>query len=195
MMKYTQKCRAACRRLAVATMLLALMPACDSYDPFAITSGALLNFAGQRRGSIRLGFINNSSARAVFTFGGYDPLDENTAPTIGQLRLEANSSSAQLTQPCRRVFSIGGQELVRLVQVRGLTQPDPAALVDGVNFSTAPANDPLATLPTEGTSRPVTVEVGRDFECDGLLLFTFSEDVGQPGGFRIDYRFFPLDDE
>jgi hypothetical protein len=153
---------------------------------------------------IVIGFVNNTNARAIFTFGSYDPLDQDTVPTnFGQLRLEANSSSAQINQPCRRVFSVGGAELVRLVNENAsnpvININDPRALVQGVNFSTAPIGDPLAAEPTEGTSLGREVRLGVDFTCarenildqtgTGLLIFTFEEDAGAPGGFRIDFQF------
>src|SRR5262245_50435651 len=55
--------------------------------------------------AIRIGFINNTPFRAIFTFGSYNQLDQDTVPTaFGQLRLEGNTSSATQTQPCRKTF-------------------------------------------------------------------------------------------
>lgn len=154
--------------------------------------------------AIQIGFVNNTNARAIFSFGSYDALDQETVPTnSGQLRLEANSSSAQIAQPCRRVFSVGGAELIRLLNENqsnpSINITDPRAVVDGVNFSTAPLGDPLEAEPTEGTSLGREVLLGVDFTCSrtnildttgtGLLIFTFEEDAGAPGGFRIDFQF------
>lgn len=154
--------------------------------------------------AIQVGFVNNTNARAIFTFGSYDPLDQETVPTnFGQLRLEANSSSAQVAQPCRRTFAVGGAELIRLLNENdrnpAIDITDERALVTGVNFSTAPLGDPLEAEPTEGTSLGREVLLGVDFTCDrnsiddqtgtGLLIFTFEEDAGAPGGFRIDFQF------
>lgn len=154
--------------------------------------------------AIQIGFVNNTNARAIFTYGAYDNLDKETVPTnFGQLRLEANSSSAQIAQPCKRVFSVGGAELVRLINDNesnpNINITDPRALVRGVNFSTAPLGDPLEAEPTEGTALGRDVLLGVDFTCgrtspeaitgSGLLIFTFEEDAGAPGGFRIDYQF------
>src|SRR5437899_3328664 len=62
--------------------------------------------------TIQVGFINNTPFRAIFTFGAYDPLDKDTLPTgFGQARLEGNTASAQQPQPCRKVFSVGDDEL------------------------------------------------------------------------------------
>lgn len=154
--------------------------------------------------TISVGFINNTPFRAIFTFGAYDQLDENTIPqNFGQLRLEGNTSSAQIAQPCRKTFSVGGEELIRLIELNRnsplITVNDPAALVDGVNFSGAPLGDPLEAEPTEGTALGLVRLVGVDFTCErtdirqvtgtGVLIFTFEQDAAAPGGFRIDYSF------
>jgi len=156
--------------------------------------------------AIQVGFINNTPFRAICTFGGYDPLDQETLPLgFGQLRLEGNTASAQIIQPCRKVFSVGGAELIRLIKANRnnpaieASLNDPLALVDGVNFSSAPPNDPLAAEPTEGKAAPRLELNGAGFSCartnpqqatgTGLLIFTFEQDVSAPGGFRIDYEF------
>jgi hypothetical protein len=132
-------------------------------------------------------FINNTGFRAIFTFGSYDQLNEETSPTgFGQLRLEANTTSTQQTQPCRKTFSVGGEELKRLIEVRDLDVTDPRALVDGVNFSGAPLGDPLEAEPTEGTAQGLVARAGVDFDCESLLIFRLEQDAMAPGGFRID---------
>jgi len=154
--------------------------------------------------TIRVAFINNTPYRAIFTYGAYDHLDEDGLPTnFGQLRLEGNTSSAQLNQPCRQTFSVGGDTLIYLLR-NNQTNPsinitDPDALVDGVYFSSAPVGSPLAAQPTEGTALGRVVLSGVDFTCartninattgTGLLIFTFVQDASAPGGFRIDYSF------
>ncbi len=155
--------------------------------------------------AIRVAFINNTPFRAIFTFGAYDQLDKEGVPTnIGQLRLEGNSTSQTFTQPCRRTFSVGGDELIRLIEENRrstlINITDERALVRGVNFSGAPLGDPLAAEPTEGTAVGSVKLVGVDFTCErkdirditgtGLLIFTFEPDATAPGGFRIDYQFF-----
>ncbi len=154
--------------------------------------------------AILVGFVNNTNFRAIFTYGAYNPLDKDTIPTnFGQLRLEANTSSAQIAQPCRATFSVGGDELIRLVNLHegnpNITITDDRALVRGVYFSGAPLGDPLAAEPTEGTAAGSVGLVGVDFTCNrpdiadpigtGLLIYTFEQDAAAPGGFRIDYSF------
>lgn len=141
---------------------------------------------------VQVSFINNTAFRAIFTFGSYNPLDQNTMPqNFGQLRLEGASTSAQLAQPCRKTFSVGGQELIRLIDINDLPVNDPRALIDGVNFSGAPLGDPLEAAPTEGAALGLDIQAGVDFNCAGLMLFTFEQDATAPGGFRIDFSFIP----
>lgn len=154
--------------------------------------------------TIQVAFINNTPYRAIFTYGAYDQLDAETIPTnFGQQRLEGLTSTAQISQPCRKTFSVGGDELIRLLNEHqnnsAINITDPRALVRGVYFSSAPANDPLAAEPTEGTAQGMVLLNGVDFSCrrdniqaasgGGLLVFTFEQDSASPGGFRIDYLF------
>jgi hypothetical protein len=156
--------------------------------------------------TLSVGFINNTPFRAIFTFGSYDQLDDTTIPTnFGQLRLEGNTSSAVIPQPCKKTFSVGGDELIRLIN-KNKNSPtinitDPQALVNGVNFSGAPLGDPLEAEPTEGKSVGSVKEAGIDYACTrssiqqltgkGLVLFTFVQDAAAPGGFRTDFSFVP----
>jgi hypothetical protein len=175
-------------------MLNSWAPAAD----FATGTGAATPRA------IIVGFINDTPYRAIFTFGAYDQDDQTSLPTsFQQLRLEGNTASQQFSQPCRKTFSVGGDELIRLITVNendpDLTVSDQQALVHGVNFSSAPASDPLAAEPTEGTAQGRLVLDGVDFDCNrsdirqttgtGLLIFTFVQDASAAGGFRIDYSF------
>lgn len=156
--------------------------------------------------AIQVGFINNTPFRAIFTAGAYDQLDKDTIPlAFSSLRLEGNSSSAQIAHPCRSTFSLGGAQLIRSINENeadpGITISDPRALITGVNFSGAPLGDPLEAEPTEGTAEGVVLLGGVDYTCErtgirdttgtGLLLFTFEQDAAAAGGFRIDFSFIP----
>lgn len=155
--------------------------------------------------AVQVAFINNTPFRAVFSFGAYNPLDQDTIPSSsGQFRLEGNTASQQLNLPCLQAFSVGGDELIRLIRKNEpdptVNVTDPRALVNGVNFSGAPLGDPLEAEPTEGTALGSVVLSGVDFNCERtdirdpggatLLLFTFEQDATAPGGFRIDFSFF-----
>jgi hypothetical protein len=153
--------------------------------------------------AVQVGFVNNTPFRAIFTFGSYDQLDRDTIPTgFSPVRLQGNAS-VQTSQLCRGTFSVGGDELIRLLRRHeadpSITITDPRALVNGVNFSGAPLGDPLEAEPTEGSADGLVLLAGVDFTCErtnihdqtgtGLLLFTFEQDAAAPGGFRIDYTF------
>ena len=155
--------------------------------------------------AIQVAFINNTPFRAIFSFGAYNPLDQDTVPNgSGQIRVEGNTASQQINQPCLQAFSVGGDELIRLIRKNepgpAVNVTDPRALVNGVNFSGAPLGDPLEAEPTEGTALGRVVFSGVDFNCQrtdirdpggaSLLLFTFEQDATAPGGFRIDFSFF-----
>lgn len=170
--------------------LLAAMSSCTATALLNITAptGTFSPVTGQViPRNLRVSFINNTPFRAIFTFGSYDPLDKNTSPTnFGQLRLESGATSPVQNQPCRKVFSVGGEELIRLIQVRNLTVNDERALVDGTNFSGAPLGDPLEAVATEGTAVGRVDRAGVDYDCESVIVYTFEQDATAPGGFRID---------
>lgn len=156
--------------------------------------------------TLQVGFVNNTPFRAIFSAGTYDELNSETLPTgFLQIRLEGNTASAQAVLACRKSVSVGGAELIRLLT---LNQNDPnipigdqEALVDGVNFSSAPLGDPLEAAPTEGKAEGLVLSAGVDFNCartdirqtagTGLIVFTFEQDPAAPGGFRVDFMFIP----
>src|SRR5262249_46056580 len=124
---------------AALWILLFVLPAVSSCTPTALlnataaTSTLTAPFGAPVPRTLRVSFINNTAFRAIFTFGSYDPLDKTTSPTnFGQLRLEAGVTSATQNQPCRKVFSVGGDELIRLITVNNLTVNDQRALIKGV---------------------------------------------------------------
>ncbi len=193
---------------ASLALVCLLVPSCTSSAMLNAWAPASLFVAGAVEPvprAIQVGFINNTPYRAIFTYGAYDQTDQESIPTgFGQLRLEGNTSSAQVAEPCRKTFSVGGDELIRLIDANktdpGINVTDPRALVRGVYFSSAPLGDPLEAEPTEGTAVGTVLLNGVDFSCrrtdinaatgSGLLLFTFVQDAAAPGGFRIDYSFF-----
>ncbi len=190
----------------ILSLLVVPIASCTTGVPATLTAATSDFGAGGQiiPRAIQVAFINNTNFRAIFSFGSYNPLNNDTLPTNSlQLRLEGNTASAQVAQPCRRVFSVGGDELIRLINENerdpAINVTDPRALVRGVNFSAAPLGDPLEAEPTEGTALGMVRNVGIDFTCDridirdvtgsGLLIFTFEQDPAAPGGFRIDYQF------
>jgi hypothetical protein len=197
-------------RLGLLLVTAALTQSCATQSALFSNSAATNDFASPSGlpspRTLQVGFINNTPFRAIFTFGAYDPLNQDTLPTnFGQLRLEGNTSSPQGIQPCKKTFSVGGAELIRLINANrevpaiATSLTDERALVEGVNFSSAPLGDPLEAEPTEGTAQGLVLTAGNDYTCartdihhttgTGLLLFTFEQDAASPGGFRIDFSF------
>ncbi len=198
--------------LALVAFAGGLVFSCATPAALFNNTAATANFVGPTGTptprAIQVGFVNNTPFRAIFTFGAYDQLNTDTLPTtFGQLRLEGNTASGQVGQPCRKTFSVGGDELIRLIELNRnnpTIEPnitDERALIRGVNFSSAPIGDPLAAEPTEGTALGLVLTAGNDYTCartdirqttgNGLLIFTFEQDAGAPGGFRIDFSFIP----
>ena len=160
--------------LAGLCLLVAAISSCtqsamlNAWAPAADFSTSLAGTQTPR--GIIVGFINNTPYRAIFTYGAYNQDDKTSLPTgYGQLRLEGNTANSQISQPCRKTFSVGGDELIRLITDNendpNLTVSDPRALVRGVYFSNAPLGDPLEADPTEGTAEGLVVLNGVDFSC------------------------------
>ena len=205
------------KRQPIETILLILCIAAAAMSHSCATQSALFNNSAATSNfvtpngtptprALQVGFVNNTPFRAIFTFGAYDQLDNDTLPTnFGQLRLEGNTSSGQIPQPCRKTYSVGGAELIRLIDENRENPAisnipiDENALIVGVNFSSAPLGDPLEAEPTEGTANGLVLTAGNDYTCartdidqltgTGLLIVTFEQDAGAPGGFRIDFSF------
>jgi hypothetical protein len=203
------------KRQPIETIIFILCVAAVALSHSCATQSALFNNAAATSNfitplgiptprALQIGFINNTPFRAIFTFGAYDQLDNDTLPlNFGQLRLEGNSTSAQIVQPCRKTFSVGGAELIRLIEENRekptINITDENALIVGVNFSSAPLGDPLAAEPTEGSANGLVLTAGNDYTCartdidqvtgNGLITFTFEQDASAPGGFRVDFVF------
>lgn len=172
----------------------------------AFLAGGLLALAGctgdlisnqieERSGNVTVLFINNTPFRASFSLGAFDSLDRNPpgAVSFQQLQIEANSSVAPITLPCRRDVAIGTQELLdRVIDTNstGANFNRDAFLV-GVAFSSAPLDSPGNALPTDGTAKDRNVRLGVNYSCEDQLIFTFEQDDTAPGGFRIDYNVIP----
>lgn len=167
---------------------------------FGMVASCGPNFANylteERSGNIQFQFINNTSARASFSFGTYDKLDRNPPGivTIQQLRLEAHTSSSPASILCRREASVGTADFVERVIVTNADATstfDADAFDDVVHFSTSPSDSDTAASPTAGTALGTERRLGVDFTCGDRLIFTFQEDPDAPGGFRVDFSVIP----
>jgi hypothetical protein len=166
---------------------------------------------GAARDPIGVGFINRTPYRAIGTFGGYDPQDQQTIVTMGQLGVtenlgvEPNGVGVAWALPCTRAVSVGGRELLRLIYKNNLEStatafrffpsttatlqfiPSLDLLKEDIGFTGAPFGDPQGSIPTEGTAHPVIKLLGSDYIRQDLLIFTFVQDPAAAGGFRIDF--------
>lgn len=166
------------------TGLIALMTGC--------TGDLLANLTEERSGSISVLIINDTPYRAAFSFGSYDALNRNPPGAIDfvQSRVEAHTSPAPFTLDCRRDVAIGTDDFVQRAIDTNEHEADgfdADAFGAVVNFSSAPADDAAAALPTAGTAEGIEVRLGVDYACADQLIFTFVEDAEANGGFRIEY--------
>jgi hypothetical protein len=180
--------------MAAGGMLL-LLGACATYYNMTTTLGG--SMPGQRSG-INVMFINNTPYRAIFTFGTYDAQnipsidpDDNLAftPQFDQFfasddaseRLEGNTSSAVFTFTCGRALSVGGHQIIQIIQImedEDLTGDlDESALTPGIGFSADPLDSDDADQPTAGTGDETVTLQGAEYQCDSLLVYTFSIDT------------------
>jgi len=164
------------RCVATAVILVAGLVGCDTY----------FNLTQPLDEQISIALVNKTPYRAVFTIGAFDPFDQNTIPDFQQFRLEGDSVDF-FQNDCRRAVAVGSQRLIDLINDSGQNVADADALVVGVNFSGAAANDPEAAQPTEGTAESIEVFHGVDYPCGALLIFTFVQDADAPGGFKVEF--------
>jgi hypothetical protein len=185
------------------------------------------------RANISVAFINNTPWRAIFTFGTYDP--QNTVqgnvnsfrPKYQQFfvdaaatnRLDAFTSSSNITFTpasatdvggCGRVMSVGGEQLVTLIEtnpnllatsqsgqpvqnaaLRPVCDPQTGKPIAGVGFypetSAGPGENSCdAAADLKGWTTELITPQGTQYQCDSLLVYTFEPDATQPGGVRID---------
>ena len=154
------------------------------------------NLTEEAQGSVLVTIINNTRFRASFSYGSFDDLDRNPPGPISlqQIRVEALTTSAEVTITCGRDVAIGTQKLVdRVIATNGDAAAgfDVDAFDDVVHFSAAPADADGAAFPDAGTAAGRTVRLGVDYSCGDTLVFTLEEDAAAPGGFRIDYAVLP----
>jgi len=139
----------------------------------------------------------------VLTFGSYDQTDQYCRPDFGQFGLgesgailDGSSTSGILWIDCARVFSIGGPQLLALIE-ENLPEAtvDDDALIEGVGFFSIPsddadgdgAGDPVG----EGAAPPFEALLGVDFPCNALLIIRFEFDDLGPDPFRVDFELIP----
>jgi len=159
---------------------------------------------------IGVGFINRTPYRVIATYGGYDPQDQHSIATLGQLGvtqaldLEPNGVSRTFSFPCTRAFTVGGRRLLELIEQNELKStaisartypsgteisrflPSLDLLKEGIGFSGAPFGDAQASIPTQGTAAPIIRYLGPDYLYGSILIFSFVENPAAEGGFSAD---------
>ena len=168
-------------------------------DLFANQTTSLGGSTAGDRGQIQVATINNTPYLAVFTFGTYDQLDRFSEPDFWQFsfnndadetRLEPNDNSGIIVRDCGRVFSVGGPEMLELIEVNlpGTTVQD-GAFVEGVDFySLDEDGEPDELI---GSAPPLEAWLGVDFPCNALLILHLEIDDFGPEPFRVDFELIP----
>jgi len=183
--------------VSLMVLLFGAAAGCGLFDP-AFTASLGGDTAGTR-GSVRVLFINNTPFRALLTAGIYDPADQHTEPDFVQFSadptigtLAGDSQSRILTLDCGRRFAVGSPGLLAAIE-RNLpdADPDADALLNGVGFSAADADDDDAGRPTEGSAPTVEFTIGADFTCNSLLIVRLEIDDSGPAPFAVDFSYIP----
>jgi hypothetical protein len=183
----------------VLLLSIPLLAGSCSIDALLASIGSLGGSTAGQRGNTQVVFINNTPFRAIFSFGGFDDLDTESEPTLLQFGssdttgdLEGNTQSDVLTIPCARLYSIGSTRLI--AQVRSTIDEaniEEAALVYGVNFSSAAVDDDDADAATEGKAAPLESRIAADFECGALLIYRFEINDAGPDEFVVELTIIP----
>ena len=147
------------------------------------------------RGSFNVIFINNTTGRAVFTFGTYDDADPTSAPDFKQFgldaggrTLDADTQSTAIKLTCAHVFSIGAPLLLQDIAAnRPDAQVDQAAFIDGAEFFDVSGDAPTS----QGKAPPFEALLGTDFPCNSLLVIYLEANDGGSSPVRVDFQVFP----
>jgi hypothetical protein len=146
-------------------------------------------------GNLNIQFVNNTTARAIFTFGTFDDLDRSPGPVqFSQLRVEAGTSTNVTSLTCARDMAVATQKLAdRIIDTNSDEQDnfDPDAFDTVVRFSSAPLGSSAEDLPTAGTAEGVRLLLGVHYTCNDAVIVTFNEDPNAPGGFAIAVQVIP----
>ena len=194
-------------RFKVACALIApwlLLPG-SCGEAFLNQTASLGGSTAGLHGSVRIVVINNTPHRAVFTVGTYTQTDPTSTPGLVQFahresgrRLDGDSSSDVFSIGCARVFSIGGPDLLHLIEETvSADMVDEVALVAGVKFFDVASGEEEDDNGAEeepvlvGTAPPFEALLGVDFPCEALLIIRLEFDDLGPDPFRVDFELIP----
>lgn len=201
-------------RMLVAACLLAPL-AC--HDLWINTVAPLGGDVAGGRGLVEVVFANETPYRAIFTFGIYDPQNQNSVPQFGQFAVDPQQDETAFNRGlaadtvtqrgsvlfnCGRVLSLGGQEMLDRIREAEASPFNNAPLIEaamrtGIYFTSAPLDDPDANGVERYDVRadPVNSLVGVNFSCDSLLIYTLELDPEDAGRVRIRLDAVPAVDE
>lgn len=159
------------------------------------------------RGAVDVIFVNETPYRAIFTFGTYDPLDQNSTPGFAQFVVDPDEDETVFNRGldpgsvtargtflvnCGRVVSLGDDGLIAQINATEARPFNNAPIVDGtlrsgIYFTSAPIDDPDANALENYDIRsdPVLSLLGVDYSCDALLVYTFSLDPNDAGKVNV----------
>lgn len=165
---------------------------CPSNSTFA-------NLTAELTGNINLLFVNNTSARVIFSMGTWNPLNRGFPfqAEFDQPQIEPASSSS-LTLPCDRLFAVGTQDLRDWIYQTFITDEDDfqdERLTPEIQFRLVDDDLSADSAPLLGTTAGFIMYVGNEFSCSDQIVMSFSEDPSQPGGYRVDVQVIRTPDE
>jgi len=169
-------------------------------DLFQNQTGSLGGDTAGDRGTVQVLFINNTPYRAVFTFGNYDQLDQDSGPDFDQFglresdpNLDGDMESGFVELACGRVFSVGGPQLIALIedQLDDDSEIVEEALIEGVEFFALPDEGSDDDPVSQGFAQPLEALISVDFPCGALLIVYFEIADAGPDPFRIDFELVP----
>lgn len=192
-------------RVSSCTLYLLALAGCSS-ETFLNQTASFGGDQAGGRGTVSVGFINNTPFRSVFSYGTYNNTNQFEQPVVQQFvgnsggsSLEGDEVAEMVTLPCNRVFAIGDPEMNRLIEENldeeVLEALDEDVLFDNIAFSSAALGEPNSAVATEGFAPYVRALLGVDFSCGSILIIRFEiSDVG-PAPFRADFEVIPPEDD
>ncbi len=167
-------------------------------DGFLNSTSSLGGDGAGSRGSIRVIVINNTQQNAALTLGTFDQGDPNFLPDATQIGLDdigltlgPNSQIDAISFRCARVFSVGGRDLLDLVEASFEPEDiENLAIVDGAGFFDV-ASDSAVEPTLVGSAQATEALLGLDFNCGSILIVRLEINELGVDAFRIGFEVIP----
>lgn len=176
-------------------LLFCALPSCGVSPTLTAPLGG--DTAGET-GPLFLVLVNNTDAVPLGRIGTFDPVSEDgqldyfsLGTEAGSLTLDPGEAFGAAPIECGRVFSVGGQRLVRRAVERETASGDSEDEIDesiGLRFFAVDAEDgaiPLAEL------RPLEALLAEDFSCGSVVVLRFEFDDAGDDVYRISFELIP----